>query len=124
MARSTLPSRRRRLGALLAVSAAALAGCGDDQVAPCSSRDVARPDVAYPPVCIGVDPGPGAQSAEPSGEPVAQNDAGFPAPPELGSPAPDWKLEDFQPQSCGHGGVYGLEAFRGLVTVVAVWAGS
>ena len=41
----------------------------------------------------------------------------------VGSPAPAWQLEDFQPQSCGFDAVYGLPVFKGKVTVAALLAG-
>lgn len=39
-----------------------------------------------------------------------------------GTAAPTWELYDFQPQSCGYGEIYGLERFRGTVTVVVLWS--
>ena len=36
---------------------------------------------------------------------------------------PDWKLKDFQPQSCGKGETYGLRTFRGKVTVLTLLSG-
>ncbi|TNE49297.1 MAG: hypothetical protein EP343_12325 [Deltaproteobacteria bacterium] len=41
----------------------------------------------------------------------------------LGGDAPNWMLEDFQPQSCGYQKSYNLKAFRGHVTVVALLSG-
>lgn len=41
----------------------------------------------------------------------------------VGSEMPTWKLEDFQPKSSGYRTTYGLEAFRGKVTVVALLSG-
>jgi hypothetical protein len=38
--------------------------------------------------------------------------------------APVWKLTDIQPQSSAFGETYGLEAFRGTPTLVALLAGS
>ena len=40
----------------------------------------------------------------------------------LGAPPPEWALLDFQPQSCGSGATYGLQAFHGHVTVMALFA--
>lgn len=37
--------------------------------------------------------------------------------------APAWQLEDVQPKSARKGQVYGMEAFRGRVTVLALLAG-
>ena len=39
-----------------------------------------------------------------------------------GTAAPTWELYDFQPQSCGYGEIYGLDRFRGTVTVVVLWS--
>ena len=41
----------------------------------------------------------------------------------LSTPAPSWSLYDFQPESCGYKQAYGLDAFEGRVTVVAILAG-
>lgn len=40
----------------------------------------------------------------------------------VGEPPPAWALLDFQPQSCGFGATYGLQAFTGHLTVVALFA--
>jgi hypothetical protein len=40
----------------------------------------------------------------------------------IGEAAPVFALTDFQPQSCGFGATYGLEAFKGKVTVVVLLA--
>jgi hypothetical protein len=46
------------------------------------------------------------------------------APDCLGAQAPAFSAYDFQPQSCGYGGTYGLDVFRGRVTFVALfWSG-
>ena len=45
----------------------------------------------------------------------------LPVPP--GAMAPSWSLLDRQPDSCGYDATYGLDLFRGQVTVVAMWAG-
>ena len=39
-----------------------------------------------------------------------------------GDPAPAWSLKDFQPQSCGFNGTYGMDVFKGKVTVVVLLA--
>ena len=44
-------------------------------------------------------------------------------PKEVGSNAPVYQLEDVHPLSCGYGAVYGLEPFKGKVTIAALWAG-
>lgn len=41
----------------------------------------------------------------------------------VGSEMPTWKLEDFQPKSTGFKKIYGLEGFKGKVTVVALLSG-
>src|SRR3970040_2003947 len=46
-----------------------------------------------------------------------------PRPNEPGAPAPAWALQDFQPLSERFGQVYGLDAFRGSVVLVALYAG-
>jgi len=40
----------------------------------------------------------------------------------VGASMPTWQLADFQPKSAGYGKTYGLEAFKGKVTVVALLA--
>lgn len=62
--------------------------------------------------CIGapVDPGDDEVSA---GDPLD-------CPTCIDSPWPQWRLVDFQPQSCGYERIYGLEEFRGTVTFVAL----
>lgn len=80
--------------------------------------------------CVGVRPDPSAWLAEPGPrrEPQpdggAGGDAGAGCAPAtcLGATAPTWALRDFQPQSCGSDATYGLEVFRGKVTVVALLA--
>ena len=44
-------------------------------------------------------------------------------PTAAGSPFPVYQLEDFQPDSCGHEAVYGLDVFNGTVTMAALLAG-
>jgi len=39
-----------------------------------------------------------------------------------GATMPTWRLSDVQPKSAGYGKTYGLEAFKGKVTVVALLA--
>jgi len=84
----------------------------------------AGPDASVNPgVCVGIKPPLSAWSADPSGgggAGPADQDAG----PPLGEAPPKWALRDFQPQSCGSGATYGLEVFRGEVTLLAILAGS
>jgi hypothetical protein len=97
-----------------------------------------------PPVCIGpifddsiwsAEPGPVAVTEEAESEdvPPAPMEPDLEPPEEptpcelspgtcIGAPPPVWALRDFQPQSCGDGGVYGIEAFRGEATVVVLLA--
>ena len=44
------------------------------------------------------------------------------SPRKIGSPWPEWKLLDFQPKSPKHNQTYGLDQFRGRVTMVALLA--
>lgn len=41
----------------------------------------------------------------------------------VGATMPTWQLQDFQPKSPRYGHTYGLEAFKGKVTVVALLSG-
>ena len=73
-------------------------------------------EVGSPPerveACIGID-------VPFTGEaPVAG--AAIECPTCAGASPPGWQLEDFQPQSCGYGAVYGLDAFRGRTLLVAL----
>ena len=86
---------------------------------------------AGPGPCIGLRPEPAAWLAEPGPQRDPQPDAGpgdadagagcLPATCQ-GADEPVWALRDFQPQSCGDGATYGLDVFRGKVTVVALLA--
>ncbi|HIN85306.1 MAG TPA: hypothetical protein EYN06_02415 [Myxococcales bacterium] len=40
----------------------------------------------------------------------------------VGAMPPVWTLSDFQPQSCGHRATYGLDVFKGKVTVMVLLA--
>jgi hypothetical protein len=42
--------------------------------------------------------------------------------PEIGEPWPIWELYDFQPQSCGYTATYGLDVYKGHVTVMVLLA--
>lgn len=44
-------------------------------------------------------------------------------PTEIGSDAPVYQLTDVHPLSCGFGATYGLDQFKGKVTIAALWAG-
>jgi len=94
-----------------------LAGCSNDgtpQVGPDASSSAG--------VCVGVKPPLSAWSTDPSGGGGAGPDAPD-AGPAVGEPPPKWALTDFQPQSCGFGAAYGLDVFRGEVTLLAVLEG-
>jgi hypothetical protein len=94
-------------------------GCGHD------SSPAVGPDGSAPGVCVGVKPPASAWSAEPSGSDGGGLDAGeLDAGPPLGEPPPKWALRDFQPQSCGFQASYGLDVFRGEVTLLAVMESS
>ncbi|HIN85761.1 MAG TPA: hypothetical protein EYN06_04700 [Myxococcales bacterium] len=88
-----------------------------------------------PDICIGISPPKSAfdpieeppTEADASGaqEDAANSDAGemLPDPvPVIGEPWPNWSLYDFQPQSCGYTGTYGLDVYTGHVTVVVLLA--
>ena len=63
----------------------------------------------------------GGSSAEPAVTPAAcSDDLPMLCP---GAETPSWQLADFQPKSAKNGTTYGLEAFRGKVTVVALFSG-
>ena len=65
---------------------------------------------------------PGAGGAGGAGGNMA-GAGGVLGPTDEGSDAPTYQLEDFQPQSCGHEAVYGLEPFKGKVVLAALLAG-
>ena len=44
------------------------------------------------------------------------------SPRKIGSQWPSWELIDFQPKSLKHNQTYGLDQFRGRVTLVALLA--
>lgn len=66
---------------------------------------------------------PGAPGPEPAGDEPESTDPCVLQPGTcMGAPPPEWALLDFQPQSCGSGATYGLQAFHGHVTVMALFA--
>jgi hypothetical protein len=101
---------------VLAVAAATV-GCTEGD----GWRVGAHPTMSSPEVCVGERLPDSAWDASASGPPLTDLDGG--AGPELGEFPPAWALRDFQPQSCGYEAVYGLEAFRGRVTVLAILSG-
>ena len=121
-----------------ALAALLLGGClddaqdpeGEDSEAPGAGGELAG-DGEAPFVCVGVDPGAEAHDEAPGpirdlgGEGEGEGEAEPPPDPEplqIGEAAPAWRLADFQPQSCGYEAVYGMEAFKGRATVVALLA--
>lgn len=72
-----------------------------------------------PGLCVGPKVADAAWLAKPGPE-IAAPIATVPA---IGAPAPVFALTDFQPQSCGYRATYGIQAFAGRVTLVALLAG-
>ncbi len=109
-----------------------LCGCLEDEPAPEAGDPAAGGDAAdggedTPFVCVGATPAEGARTA--SSGPIRELDEeGAPVEPtrdtpvEVGEETPPWTLADFQPQSCGYESTYGMEAYKGRVTVVALLA--
>ena len=111
-------TRWRTLRAVAALGACTvLAGC-EHEVMPLVAPDASTSSG----VCIGVKPPTSAWTADPSNGGGAGPDAADAGPP-TGEPAPKWALTDFQPQSCGFEATYGLDVFRGKVTLIAVLEG-
>ena len=77
--------------------------------------DEASPDGG---VCVGVTP-----VGERAPGPLAGEDGVAPGEPVVGEAPPVFHLTDVQPQSCGFERTYGLEEFRGSVTVLALLSG-
>lgn len=82
---------------------------GDDFVEPPTGTTEPAPG-PDPAPCVGVTPPDGAAELEPFGNAVD------------GEMSLDWALTDFQPQSCGYETTYGMDAFKGRVTVLALLA--
>jgi hypothetical protein len=57
-------------------------------------------------------------AADASGDVLADGDAMSGS--SIGAPMPTWQLVDFQPKSAKFNQTYGLEAFKGKVTVVTL----
>ena len=114
-----LSSSRRHLfrAANLIPALAALAfACGEP------SAQLATDGGLDPGTCVGVKPPMTAWATAPRmREPLP--DGGAECPTCIGAAAPAWQLGDFQTKSCGFGGTYGLEVFRGKVVLLALWAG-
>jgi thiol-disulfide isomerase/thioredoxin len=74
-------------------------------------------------LCTGPTPPASAFSAQPAA--IDTRSAGLGAPEARTNPgaaAPRYRLKDFQPLSCGYNATYGLEAFQGRPTLVALFA--
>jgi hypothetical protein len=98
-----------RIQASLFTLCAALSACGDDatRASPIGNATDASVDV-----------GPSVRGD--TGLLADASDAGCTT--CVGASMPSWQLTDYQPESPGFGKTYGLEAFRGKVTVVALLA--
>lgn len=103
-------SAMRFVPAVLALGAL-LVGCGGD--------DAARPLGPATFSDASVDVGKGTTSTDASTDALLA-DAGCMT--CVGASMPTWQLQDFEPKSPGYGKTYGLEAFKGKVTVVALLA--
>ncbi len=83
----------------------------------------AKPDTATAPDSAALDAVVDETMADGSSDALADaSDAGCPS--CVGAPFPTWQLKDFQPKSARFGQTYGLEAFKGKVTVVALLTAS
>lgn len=98
-------------------AAIALLACAES--APTTTQVVdAGSDVPF--VCVGPTPPQAAWQAQPG--PTALPGAAEPT-PVVGQGVADFALPDVQPHSCGFKATYGLKAFAGRPTVVALLAG-
>ncbi|MFT5432661.1 MAG: hypothetical protein ACI9OJ_003363 [Myxococcota bacterium] len=82
---------------------------GDDFKSP-PEGSVDPADGPDPAVCVGATVAESAQADAPYGNAVD------------GEMSLDWALTDFQPQSCGYNQTYGMDGFKGRVTVLALLA--
>lgn len=105
--------RAMRLSFGLLALSVMLSACGDDdaKVSPLANAADSSVDVGSP--AKGSDSGLLADASDAS-------DAGCMT--CVGAEMPTWQLADYQPKSPGFGKTYGLEAFKGKVTVVALLA--
>ena len=97
------------LATALTFLAASTSACDEPGPAATGTTDAGGTPLA----CIGPEVGAAAAAATPG--PTKDPDSGAQA-------DEPWRLTDFQPQSCGYDSTYGLEAFHGHVTVVALFA--
>ncbi|TPV97308.1 MAG: redoxin domain-containing protein [Myxococcales bacterium FL481] len=77
----------------------------------------------------------GAGTGDDTGDDTGETGTGDPEDPQadcededppaycVGSPMPEWSLDDYQPLSCGYDENYGLADFAGHVTVFGLWQG-
>ncbi len=78
------------------------------------AEDAGPPPEPLPPgECVGQAPDPDAPAPDPIPEDTCMNC--------VGAPTPTWRLEDFQPLSCGLGQTYGVDTFHGAPTLVALF---
>ena len=116
--------QRTFLACILLAGAGALANCGPDVVGPTPPESCVG--VEPPKEAFGAKPGPllpttGAGGSSAGGS--STGGGGMGNGPVIGSAAPVYQLLDHQPLSCGHTAVYGLDNFKGHVTVAALFAG-
>ncbi len=107
---------------LLSLPLPLAAGCDEGGSPPAAVADASVP-AELPPLfgegeCSGVVP----SAAEVAEGPSLASEETPQSPTELGAATPPWRLEDFQPDSCGSGQHYGLDAFGGDVILVAMLA--
>lgn len=95
--------------------------------------DVLEPDTVGPLVCVGITPPESAWGAEPGPIKPPEDEPGEGDNPEaepcvdgegpcVGELHPAFALKDVQPQSCGYQATYGLDAFKGTVTLAVLLA--
>lgn len=116
-----------RIASLLLTSA--LLSCGEPDRPSAVANGI---DAAPTGPCVGPTPPKEAWSAKPGPVTGSAADAEVTdasdaapgiAPAAIGSDAPLYALNDFQPTSCGFKATYGLPVFRGRVTVATLLAG-
>ena len=100
----------------------------------CSERAGFIESEANPPTsnteqCVGIDPGdeiranPEQSAAHVPVEVDPDDPEAEPEPLEVPDALPLWRLEDYQPQSCGYEATYGADTFEGNVVVLALLQG-
>lgn len=108
--------------AVLALSGAAIAGCSERppgiDATPSYSGGAGSGGETTEGACLGIDPGEEARTNPEQSTASTGED-----PLEIPESLPLWRLEDFQPQSCGYGATYGADTFAGNVVVLALLQG-